>query len=237
MNNEDRGIYLGAFKSDDKILTIQKSGYYKLMSYELTNHFEEDMILIEKFNPAKIMSVVYFDGSQEKYYIKRFGFESENNINKRFDFIGETDENQMISFSLDFRPQIKVIFDNTDVKKPLEDEIIDVEDFIGVKSEKAKGKRITTKATKKIDFIEPLPYEEEIPEENEAIPEQEEKVPEQVDEVVKPVEIDLPKEEPSQEDKKSKKPAREAVNPDETEQERLIRKKKEDDDRKQMELF
>ncbi|MDB4303181.1 DNA gyrase/topoisomerase IV subunit A [Desulfosarcina sp.] len=229
LNTDGRGLHLGAFKSDDKILTIQKSGFYKLMSYELTNHFEEDMILIEKFNPDKIMSVLYFDATQEKAYIKRFGFESENNINKRFDFIGDTEENEMLSFSLDYRPQIQVAFDNTNVKKPSEDEIINVEEFIGVKGEKAKGKRITTKATKKIQFIDPLPYEE--------VTEQNEEIPEQAEEIVEAKEKILPKETAPKTEKPSEPIVEELEKPVETEQEKIDRKKKEDDDKKQMELF
>jgi len=242
LNTDSRGLHLGAFKSDDKIMTIQKSGFYKLMSYELSNHFEEDMILIEKFNPAKIMSVLYFDASQEKYYIKRFGFESENSINKRFDFIGDPEENKMLSYSLDFRPQIKVIFDNTDVKKPSDDEIIDVEEFIGVKGEKAKGKRITIKATKKIGFIEPLPYEEAVSEQLEDTPEPQKDIPEQSSDTaeVKEEVIEKPKDKPREKAPETKKPSEPVIKDfkrEETEEEKQARLKKEDDDKKQMELF
>ncbi|MCF8368383.1 MAG: DNA gyrase/topoisomerase IV subunit A [Bacteroidales bacterium] len=158
LNNEERGIHLGAFKSDDKILTIQKSGYYKLMTYEISNHFEEDMVLIEKFDPDKLLTVIYFDAEIEKHYIKRFSIADENNLNKRIEFIGDHPDNKMISFSMDFRPQVQLHFDEKLNKKPLEDEVINVEEFIGVKSEKAKGKRLTNKYTEKIVFINPLPY-------------------------------------------------------------------------------
>ncbi len=160
LNTDDRGVHLGAFKSDDKILTIQKSGYYKLMNYDLSNHFAEDMILIEKFNPKKIFSVIYFESSTEMFYLKRFQAETENNINKQIEFIGDNPENYMLSYSLDWLPQVKVLFDAAANKKDIPDLIINVEEFIGIKSYKAKGKRITAKATKKIEFIEPIPYEE-----------------------------------------------------------------------------
>jgi topoisomerase-4 subunit A len=228
LNNDGRGIHLGAFKSDDKILTVQKSGNYKLMTYEVTNHFEEDMTLIEKFNPSKIMTVVYFDASQEKPYIKRFGIESDTAINKRFEFIGDHAENKMLSFSFDYRPQLKVIYDNTDVKKPAEDEILNVEEFIGVKSEKAKGKRITSKATRKIQFINPLPYEEPQEEIIDA--------PGQVEEITEIKKSEMPdKKAPIFE--KSPEPSTVEDKHEESAQEKLIRKKKEDDDKKQMELF
>ncbi|MCD4731583.1 MAG: DNA gyrase/topoisomerase IV subunit A [Bacteroidales bacterium] len=160
LNTDERGTYLGAFKSDDKILTIQKSGYYKQMNYDLSNHFAEDMLMIEKFNPKKIISVIYFESSTEMFYLKRFQAETENNINKQIEFIGDNPENYMLSFSLDWLPQVKVIFDPETNKKEIPDLIINVEEFIGIKSPKAKGKRVTAKAIKKIEFINPLPYEE-----------------------------------------------------------------------------
>ncbi|MEZ5083739.1 MAG: DNA gyrase/topoisomerase IV subunit A [Bacteroidales bacterium] len=159
LNSDERGIYLGAFKSDDKILTIQKSGYLKLMTYEISNHFEEDMVLIEKFDPDKIITVIFWEASIEKFYIKRFQMEDNNILNKRIDFIGDHPDNYMVAYSLDYLPQVKIKFDNSKFKNPLDDEIINVDEFVGVKSEKAKGKRITNKATSSVVFIEPLPYE------------------------------------------------------------------------------
>ncbi len=161
LNTDERGKYLGAFKSDDKILTVQKSGNYKLMSYDLSNHFDEDMFIIEKFNPDKIFSVVYFDASIEKFYIKRFMIEDDNGVNKRVDFIGDDSGNSLLDISLDYRPQLEVKFENDSRGNTVEDEIIDVEEFIGIKGHKAKGKRVTNKDTRSIAFIEPLPYAEE----------------------------------------------------------------------------
>jgi len=130
------------------------------MSYNLSNHFEEDMILIEKFNPKKIISAVYFDASSDRFYLKRFLLEGSNNINKKVDFKGEHDENYLLSISMDWLPQVKIIYDAKANNKELADEIINVAEFIGIKSPKAKGKRLTAKVIKKIEFIEPLPYDE-----------------------------------------------------------------------------
>ncbi|MBC8487877.1 MAG: DNA gyrase/topoisomerase IV subunit A [Bacteroidetes bacterium] len=160
LNTDERGNYLGAFKSNERILTIQQSGYYKLMTYDLSNHFEEDMILIEKFNPKKIISVIYYEAAVEKFYLKRFQIETNNNINKKNDFIGEHPENYLVGISENLLPQLKIIFDAKANNKEIPDKVINVEEFIGVKSPKAKGKRITTNAIKKIEFIEPLSYEE-----------------------------------------------------------------------------
>jgi topoisomerase-4 subunit A len=160
LNTEERGRYLGAFKSDDKLLTIQKSGYYKLMNYDLSNHFAEDMVLIEKFDPREIISVVYFESSSQKYYLKRFMLEQDNNLNKQIEFIGDRQENYLVAFCLDRLPQVQVRFNEKVNKKEIPNVIIRVDEFIGIKSAKAKGKRITTKAVDKIEFIDPLPYEE-----------------------------------------------------------------------------
>jgi topoisomerase-4 subunit A len=213
LNTEERGRYLGAFKSDDKLLTIQKSGFYKLMNYDLSNHFEEDMILIEKLDPRKIVTAVYFDAEQEKFYIKRFQVESENNLNKKIDFIGDQPGNYLLDFSLDYRPQLKVVFDNDQSKKEIPDMVIDVEEFIGVKGVKAKGKRITTKTTRKITFIEPLPYEppEEDTENVSEKVQNEEPLEAQVDETIETIsELEPEKEEKEEKNEPPVKPKAES---------------------------
>ncbi|RLD59727.1 MAG: DNA gyrase/topoisomerase IV subunit A, partial [Bacteroidetes bacterium] len=160
LNSDERGTLLGAFKSDDKIFTLQKSGNYKLMSYDLSNHFEEDMFIIEKFNPKKIISVVYFDAASQKMYVKRFQPDNENNFNKKIDFVGEEPGNRYITFSSDHLPQLKVTYDTKANEKEIPDEVIDIAGFISVKGVKAKGKRLSPKTVKKVFFVDPLPYEE-----------------------------------------------------------------------------
>ncbi|MCD4665581.1 MAG: DNA gyrase/topoisomerase IV subunit A [Bacteroidales bacterium] len=108
LNTDERGLYLGAFKSNDRIITIQQSGYLKLMTYNLSNHFEEDMILIEKFDPKKIISAVYFDASSEKFYLKRFLLEGNNNINKKIHVKGQPDENYHVSYRVEWLPRIQI---------------------------------------------------------------------------------------------------------------------------------
>lgn len=160
LNTDERGKYLGAFKSDDKIITLQKSGSFKLMNYDLSNHFEEDMTLIEKYNPEKIFTALYFESETKNFYLKRFVIEEGIPFGKKIDFIGENPQNSLLAFSIDHLPQVKVVFDPSASKKPLPDLILNADEFIGIKSYKAKGKRITTKAVKDIRFIEPLPYDE-----------------------------------------------------------------------------
>jgi topoisomerase-4 subunit A len=162
LNTEERGKYLGAFIADDKILTIQQAGFYKLMNYDLSSHFEDDMIVIEKFRPNRVVTAIYFDTSTGFYYLKRFGIEGENGLNRKVDFIGENPENRLTGLSLDMLPQVKIIFDPAAGKKPVPDEIVNADEFIGIKSHKAKGKRITTRTPLKIEFIEPLPFDEPV---------------------------------------------------------------------------
>ena len=180
------------------------------MNYDLSNHFEEDMIQIEKFNPGKIFSAIYFEASTATFYLKRFQIEEETPINKKVDFIGESSENYLIGISQDWLPQVKVVFDLKANKKELPDLIVNAAEFIGVKSAKAKGKRITIKVPGKIQFIEPLPYELPVIEGQEIV--QTETEPEAIELIEKPeakpevIEI-LP---PQEKDmvKQAKKPAK-----------------------------
>lgn len=159
LNSEERGIYLGAFKGNDKILVILKSGSYRLMNYDLSSHFDEDVIIIEKFDPKKIISVVYYDGEVEKTYLKRFQIEDAGNGNKKNEFIGEHSKTELITVSLDYLPLLKIVFDEKVNKRKIENETLKVSEFIGVKSYKAKGKRISNFVIKSVHWLEPIPYE------------------------------------------------------------------------------
>jgi len=161
LNTDGRGSYIGAFKGSDRILSILKSGFYKLTNFDLSTHFDEDMILIQKFDPDKVLSVVYWEGELQKYYVKRFIIEDNSPENKKIGFIGDHAHSELVALSLDYLPRIEVVFKQEKDKKPLPPEIVNLSEFIGVKSEGAKGKRITNKEVKKIILIDPLPYEQE----------------------------------------------------------------------------
>ena len=158
LNTSERGTYLGAFKADDRILTIMSSGAYKLMSYDLSNHFDEDMMIIEKFDPRKILSVVYFEGEVDKTYLKRFQIDPGGN-GQKVDFIGEHPNSKMLELSMDYIPMLQVNFDTKANGKEIETETVNVEEFIGIKGYKAKGKRLSNFVIKKLKWLEPLPYE------------------------------------------------------------------------------
>ncbi|MDY0101381.1 MAG: DNA gyrase/topoisomerase IV subunit A [Lentimicrobium sp.] len=155
LNTEGRGRLLGAFSGDDKILTIMQSGNYRLFNYDLANHFDEDLLIIEKFNEAKPVTAVYFNGDKNFYYLKRFQVEV---TDKKTDFVGEESDSKLILVSTDWLPRVLVLFDEKLNNRTIDDEEIIVSDFIESKSHKAKGKRITTLAVKKIKLLDSLPY-------------------------------------------------------------------------------
>jgi len=178
VNTDERGTYLGAFKSDDKILTFMSNGAYKLYGYELSTHFEEDMVRIEKFDPKKVVSVVYFDGESKFYYIKRFHVAE---TDKMVNFLNEHPETKMIVYSLDYLPRLEVIFEPRQDKKVLEELELNMAEFISVKSYRAKGKRISKSPIKKFSLLDPMPYEEENAPESEELSNEPSASPEEVD--------------------------------------------------------
>lgn len=152
LNDDKRGKYLGEFKGEDKILVIYKSGSYQLYNYDLSNHFEPNILTIEKFDPGKILSVVYFDSEQEFYYVKRF--EIEETLNKMICFIGENEQNKLVSVTWVRYPRFEIEFGGKNSDR--DNEIIEVAEFIGIKSWKAKGKRLTNFYVENIKELDPV---------------------------------------------------------------------------------
>lgn len=161
LNADGRGKYLGEFSGDEKILVIDKDGGYQVYSYDLENHFEKNILLIEKLRPEKIASVVYFDADQNYYYLKRF--QVEINGGKRNIFIGDHPNNKLISITWVTYPRLEIEFGGD--KNNRENEIIEVSEFIGVKSFKAKGKRLSTYEVSNIRELEPIIKDEDIKQE------------------------------------------------------------------------
>ncbi|KAF2331742.1 DNA gyrase/topoisomerase IV subunit A [Flavobacterium ginsenosidimutans] len=169
LNVDARGELLGEFKPTDKILVINQSGKLKVIIPELSTHFDEDMIVLEKWKPKKPISAIYYDGEKERYFLKRFLVENEG---KEESFITDHPNSQLEIVSTDYRPVAQLVF--AKVKGVQKDDLhIDVEDFIAVKGFKALGNQLTTDKLRQVNLLEPLPYEEpveEIPEKTE-IPE------------------------------------------------------------------
>jgi topoisomerase-4 subunit A len=160
LNVDARGELLGEFKPSDKLLIINQTGKLKVIIPELSTHFDEDMIVLEKWNPKKPISAIYYDGEKERYYLKRFLVENEG---KEESFITEHPNSQLEIVSTDYRPVAQLIFAKVKgVQK--EDLHIDVEDFIAVKGFKALGNQLTTDKLKQVNLLDPLPYEEPIEE-------------------------------------------------------------------------
>ena len=165
LNTDERGEHLGAFKGDDKILTVLSSGEFKLSGFDLSTHFDDNMLQITKLNPDNIFTAVYFDGDIQKYYVKRFQI-SDETINKKYLFISSCKGSKLEAFSLDYLPQLEVEIKSKNSNE-IEFEVIPIADFIGLKTYRAKGKRLSNKELKKLRFIDPLPYEAELEVESE----------------------------------------------------------------------
>lgn len=160
LNVDARGELLGEFKPSDKILVISQAGKLKVIIPELSTHFEEDMIVLEKWKPKKPISAIYYDGEKERYFLKRFLVENEG---KEESFITDHPNSQLEIVSTDYRPVAQLVFAKVKgVQK--EDLHIDVEDFIAVKGFKALGNQLTTEKLRQVNLLDPLPYEEPVEE-------------------------------------------------------------------------
>ena len=157
LNSDGRGKFLGEFQGEDQILVLYKNGEYQLYNFDLSNHFDADILGIEKYHPGKVLSVVYFDAEQEFYYVKRF--EIEEISGKRIGFIGEHPNNKLISITWVHYPRFEIEFGGKNAQR--ENEIIEVSEFIGVKSYKARGKRLTNYEVENIKELEPVIKDED----------------------------------------------------------------------------
>ena len=153
LNVDSRGDLLGEFTADDRLLIINQKGEVKTIIPNLNTHFDSDMIVLEKWNPNKPISAMYFDGERERYYVKRFMIEHPDREEK---FISDHPDSKLQIVAMDFRPMAEVIFS----KRSLENEILNFEEFIAIKGIKALGNQFTAEKIKDINLLDPLPYEE-----------------------------------------------------------------------------
>ena len=164
LNYEGGGKYLGEFQGDDMILVTTRGGDYRVCNFDLTNHFPADIHQIEKFEESKIWSAALFDADQGFAYLKRFTLEASE---KPLNFLGDNPDSRLFLLTDVVYPRIKVIFGgNDDFREPLE---IEVDEFIGVKGYKAKGKRISNFEVKTVEELEPLRFPEPEPEQQETM--------------------------------------------------------------------
>ncbi|MAD98458.1 MAG: DNA topoisomerase IV [Flavobacteriaceae bacterium] len=186
LNVDERGELLGEFKAEDKLLIVTQKGKAKAVTPDLLMRFENDMIVLEKWDPKKPISAIYYEGEKERYYVKRFLIES---TDKEESFISDHPKSQLEIVATDYRPVAEVKFS----KRSLDNMTVDLEDFIAIKGIKALGNQLTTEKIKTVDLLDPLPYEPPVEESVEEV----EVVDEEVVEETLP--IDVPKVEPPKE--------------------------------------
>ncbi|MDR1170118.1 MAG: DNA gyrase/topoisomerase IV subunit A, partial [Prevotellaceae bacterium] len=151
LNNENRGLYLGEFFANDKILVLTKGGYYYTTSFDLVNRYEDDILLIKKLNPEEIFTLIYFDAQQKLYCVKRITFDKSENKER---FTDEDPASYLVDFSADNYPQIEVTFTGKHINhKP---ELIDAEKFVPVKNPRGRGRRLSLREVGSAKFVEPL---------------------------------------------------------------------------------
>ncbi len=157
LNTDKRGTFLGEFYGGDKILVVTNENTFYCSSFDLTTHFIDHIKLIEKFDKDKVWTAIFFDAERNYSYLKRFPFED---TNKAMNFLGEHEENRLLALSCEKYPRFEIIFGGKHKDRPTE--IIDAEEFIAVKSHRAKGKRISNYEVAEIKEIEPLQKEEPV---------------------------------------------------------------------------
>ena len=164
LNDDGRGKFLGSFKGTDRILTLYKSGEYRLTSFDLANHFDEDMIHIEKWVPARPISSIYYDAEKELHFVKRFFCEV--TTDKKVSFISESEGSYMDVVSTSYRPEVRIVYNKLlKETKNLPDNVINIADLIDVKGLKAQGNQVTKLKVKEIVLTHEIDGGEPWPEE------------------------------------------------------------------------
>tara|TARA_R110002074_G_scaffold115309_3_gene246104 strand:- start:3698 stop:6361 length:2664 start_codon:yes stop_codon:yes gene_type:complete len=166
LNVDGRGELLGEFKGDDLLLVINQKGVAKTFLPVLTSHFDDDMIVLEKWIPEKPISAIYWEGEKERFYVKRFVIENEN---KEELFISEHPKSYLELVSTDWRPLVEIEFPKPRGKDAKDNESVDIENFIAIKGIKALGNQFITEKVKNINLLDPLPFEPVVPEKAEDI--------------------------------------------------------------------
>ena len=161
LNEDGRGQYLGQFEGDDKVLAVFRNGTFYTTSFDLVNKYQGDVLLIEKFDPEKTFTALYYDGEAKTFYVKRFSFIASDN--NPLGFISDAPKSCLVELSGDKYPQFCVTYGGKTEKEP---DNVDAEQWIGKKGYTAKGKKCAERGeVKSVRFIEPLIKEEEVPEE------------------------------------------------------------------------
>ena len=153
LNYDGRGDELGEFQSDDLILVILRNGDFYTTNFDLSNHYDDNIQVIEKFNSNKVWTAALYDADQKYPYLKRFVLEAGS---KKQNFLGDNPKSRLLLLTDETYPRIEVVFGGHDAfREPL---VLDAEEFIGVKGFKAKGKRISTFEVETVNELEPTRF-------------------------------------------------------------------------------
>jgi topoisomerase-4 subunit A len=161
LNADSRGRYLGEFDGEDKILTIMANGTYELTSFDLNNHFDDKMLVIEKYDPEKVYAVVHYDGKSKNYLVKRFVFEN-TPVGKQSGFISEEAGSKLVLISGAAQPVVKVeqLKGKTQLQELVE---LNLTDLIDVKGMKAMGNRLSAHPVQTVQLIAEHDDAEDVP--------------------------------------------------------------------------
>jgi len=158
LNADGRGKFLGEFASDEMLLVVTRNGWYRTCGTDLSSHFEDDLLLLEKYRESKVFSAVYWDQEQEYYYVKRFDFEESDRLQC---FISDSEGSRLASLTEVEYPRFEIKFGGKNEGR--KQEIIEVAEFIGVKSFRAKGRRLSNYSVADIRELEPVVRSEAAP--------------------------------------------------------------------------
>ena len=156
LNVDGRGDLLGEFRGEDKILVVLQDGSLKIIDPDMSTHFSDDMIVLEKWTPKKPLSVVYFDGKKQRFFVKRFLVENENKHEK---FISDHKDSFLELISTDWKPVIEIVFNKIRNKTQKPNQVIELEQFISIKGVKAMGNQLSSEKIKQINTLEAIEYE------------------------------------------------------------------------------
>ena len=156
LNYDNHGVLLGEFNEDDSILVVLDNGDFYISNFDTNNHYEDNIKIIEKWDESKVWSAVVYDADNQGYpYLKRFTMDA---AKRKQNYMGDNPNTKLVILTDQVYPRVKVVFGGLDAhKEPME---IEVEEFVSVKSFKAKGKRITTCNISSIEELEPLRFPE-----------------------------------------------------------------------------
>ena len=165
LNSDGRGRLLGEFKGDDRLVVWTSKHQYYVTGFDIAQHFPDETIRVERYVSDRVYNLCYFDREQGYYYMKRFPLEASDRLQSFLDEDGMAD---FVCITSAVGATLRITYKGAQATRPADE--ISVDDFVGVKSRKAKGKRLTTYDVDTLTFIEPeLPEEPEQPEEDEPI--------------------------------------------------------------------